>query len=295
MLSILIPVYNFNVVELVKELDSQAAEAFIDYEIRVYEDGSQQFTKENSTLSDLEFCHYKMLPKNIGRSAIRNLLAAEARYEYLIFLDCDAEICHDYFINKYLSFCHDNIVVTGGRVYPKDTPPSKNLLVKYGSKRERHNPKDINKKYKNFTTPNFLIPRSIFNEIQFDENIAGYGHEDTLFGLELQRKGHDFILVDNPVIHIGLEDNDVFLDKSKHALRNLLSIYRSGDYPEIITVSKIISVFEVLQKLKLTGLGSFLYRTTSRLMKRNLLGKNPSLMVFDLYKLAYICHYSRGK
>ncbi|MBK9012976.1 MAG: hypothetical protein IPM82_02230 [Saprospiraceae bacterium] len=64
-------------------------------------------------------------------------------------------------------------------------------------------------------TNNFLIPRQLFLEIQFDETLRQYGHEDTLFGMELARRQVPIVHIDNPLEHIGLEPVDVFLRKTE--------------------------------------------------------------------------------
>ena len=87
MLSILIPTYNYDVTRLVTELHRQALNTYVDFEILVMEDGSTQFLEENKAISNLQFCHYTALSHNIGRSAIRNRLADEARYGHLLFIE----------------------------------------------------------------------------------------------------------------------------------------------------------------------------------------------------------------
>ncbi len=113
MLSILIPVYNYNITLLVSQLQKQAIETFADFEIIVMEDGSDTFLEENKEIEKFENCKYEVLEKNIGRSAIRNRLAEKAKYDHLLFLDCDAEIYTPHFIEKYEYFCNEECVVIG--------------------------------------------------------------------------------------------------------------------------------------------------------------------------------------
>ena len=99
-LSICIPVYNQDVTSLVHELHRQASRSSCAFEILLMEDGSTSFLEENSTLGSLESVRYVRLPQNVGRSAIRNRLADEARYEYLIFMDCDVFPQDDSFLER---------------------------------------------------------------------------------------------------------------------------------------------------------------------------------------------------
>ena len=297
MLSILIPTYNYNITKLVNDLHEQAIGEFVDFEIIVMEDGSTLFLNENKTVSELKFCQYTRLEKNIGRSAIRNRLADESKYKYLLFLDCDAGISSDYFIKRYLLFCAGNSIILGGRIYETNADAQRSLLTKYGQERERNNTKNlkIRDKYQIFTSPNFLISKSIFQNIRFDESVKGYGHEDTIFGIMLHRAGFKFKYIDNPVVHTGIEDNKTFIDKTEKALYNLFALYESGEYPELENESKLTRSFIRLKKWKFVGLFNFFFKIIKPLIIRQITGKNPSLFLFDIFKLGILCSISRGK
>ena len=92
MISILIPTYNYNITRLVADLHQQALDTYVDFEIIVIEDGSTLFVEDNKAVNDFEFCRYIILSENIGRSAVRNKLADEAKFGHLLFMDCDAEV-----------------------------------------------------------------------------------------------------------------------------------------------------------------------------------------------------------
>ena len=88
MLSILIPTYNYDITHLVYELHKQATKAKIDFEIICFDDGSKsEINSKNDSINQLNYSKFKELPLNIGRSAIRNLLAKEGQYENLLFID----------------------------------------------------------------------------------------------------------------------------------------------------------------------------------------------------------------
>lgn len=291
MLSILLPTYNYNITKLVSALLRQALEQQIDFEIIVMEDGSTFFKNENRSIGDLEFCHYIELSHNIGRSAIRNKLADMAKYGHLLFLDCDSEPGSEEFIQRYLPFCKSDSVIVGGRIYDEnDSDPDKTLILTYGRKRERYNREDMNlSSHKMFMTPNFLIPKSIFNKVRFNETIIGYGHEDTIFGIELQQLNIDFIMIDNPVIHKGLEDNNTFIHKTEYAVENLYKLYIGGKYQKLEEKSKVLSIFIKIRKSRFHHLVRWIFMLSKPLLTKNLKGLHPSLVLFDLYKLGYLC------
>jgi glycosyltransferase involved in cell wall biosynthesis len=294
MLSILIPVYNYNITSLVSELQKQAKETFADFEIIVMEDGSNEYLKENKEIEKLENCFYEVCNKNIGRSAIRNRLADKAKYEHLLFMDCDAEVHSPYFIEKYEAFCREECVVIGGTAYDaEESNPEFSLRLKYGRMREARPANERGKN--NFATFNFLISKSIFNKVRFDETLKEYGHEDMLFGHELKRLNYEFIQIENPLIHKGLDNNEIFLKKTESATANLLRLYHSGKYLYLPETSKLLSHYLLVKKLHLTKIAAFKFNIFKNALKKQLTGKNPSLLLFDIYKLLYICKLSTLK
>jgi len=295
MLSILIPVYNYNIVRLVNDLHQLAMETYVDFEILVIEDGSTSFLKENSTVADLKFCRYSALTHNIGRSAIRNRLADEAIYEHLLFIDCDAEVNSTHFIEKYLSFCREEVVVVGGTAYdPENNDPEFSLRLKYGRMREVCSAlkREQNGRYSHFSSFNFLISKSIFYRIRFDESIRGYGHEDTLFGHRIAELKCDMHHIDNALIHKGLDNNKLFIKKTEESTRNLFLLYKSNNYPFLANQSKLLRTYIRLDQKKLTSILARLYNLLKSAMLKNLCGADPSLKVYDLYKLLFLAKIS---
>jgi glycosyltransferase involved in cell wall biosynthesis len=297
MLSILIPVYNFDVRRLVEVLYHQVSEQGVQYEIIVIEDGSVKYTDENQSITRFPGCSHVVLESNIGRAAIRNKLADVARYNHLLFLDCDSMVSHPDFISRYLAFCHEEVVVLGGRIYdPQNTDPRYSLIRKYGVARERNdlNNEERRRKHPMFTTPNFLIPGKIFNQVRFDEKIEGYGHEDTLFGIKLKALGVEYLFIDNPVVHIGLEENTVFLAKTRKAVSNLYQLYTHG-HTMLAEESALLAFYLRLRRWRLVGFTAFFYRIFSGFLGKLLCLKNPSLLLYDIYKLGWLCTIAAKK
>ncbi|MHB9056807.1 MAG: glycosyltransferase family 2 protein [Paludibacteraceae bacterium] len=297
MLSILIPAYNYNITRLIHELHGQSLNAYVDFEILVIEDGSTQFLEENKAVADLEFCNYTVLTKNIGRSAIRNRLANEARYEHLLFLDCDSEVFMPHFIEKYLSFTKENAVVIGGTAYdPDNKSPEYSLRLKYGREREAKSALEREKDggYSHFSTFNFLISKKIFNQIRFDETIQGYGHEDTLFGHKIAELKCDMHHIDNPLLHKGLDDNMTFIRKTEESTRNLYFLYKTGRYPFLENQSKLLFTFNQFKKRNFINDLASLFPILKPVLLRNLKSAFPSLRMYDFYKLLFLAKISRS-
>ncbi len=294
MLSILIPIFNFDVTDLVLELNKQAGAAKIKYEIILLDDASTDSYREiNRTLSQKDHIRYIEETDNIGRSKIRNKLASLASYPYLLFMDCDSQILNPDYIATYLKYCKEDIVVYGGRVYSNQKPAEQELLLrwKHGKSREEFSADErIKSPNKSFMTNNFLISVSLFKKIRFNEEMEGYGHEDTLFGYDLKRKNIEVLHIDNPLVHIGLESNSLFLIKTRESVQNLKNIFKQNGYEKLLIEDiRLLVYYKFFRKTNLDSLVRLLFRISEKLLVRNLLSKNPNLFVYDLFKLGYLC------
>ncbi|QNJ98231.1 glycosyltransferase family 2 protein [Constantimarinum furrinae] len=294
-LSILIPTYNYNVLPLVTSLHQQAEKLDLEYEIRVYDDHSPQAVAFNEEINELSNCSFTILDKNIGRSAIRNKLATDARYSMLLFLDADTAVIRENFIETYLNSVSDNTqIIYGGIEYQKDPPPAAEILRwKYGNDREALTVTERNRDpHLRFLTLNFLIAKGVFDRHRFNEEIPNLRHEDTLFALDSKKKGIHVSHIDNPVVHLGLESSEVFLQKSMESVQALYQFVSEGLInAEETALSKKA---ESLQKKGLATAFLSFYNAFSKKMKKNLLSKNPSLFVFDLYRLGYYLKLLKG-
>jgi len=293
MLSICIPVYNYDVCRLVQDLHLQAEKAGYLYEIIIMDDASdEEFRKINHAI-DLENVRYIQLNENVGRSKIRNHFTSVAKFPSLLFMDCDSAIASPYYIESYSRFFDSQTVCCGGRVYEDKKPDDSTYLRwKYGVNRESVSAAERNKNPNaGFQTNNFLIHKSVFEKVKFNEDLDGYGHEDTLFGLELLGQCITISHIDNPLIHLGLETASGFLEKTEAGIKNLYKVEMllREKYPEYINHSKLMRSKLFLQKLHLSGFVSKLFNIMRRPMKNHLLGEKPFLMIFDLYRLGLLC------
>lgn len=284
MISILIPVYNFDIVDLVKTLHLQACTANIPFEIICIDDGSTE-KYQNESLRAISKVRYSELSKNVGRSRIRNLLAHQATYNQLLFLDCDSSILQENFIQQYIDHANENAIVYGGRNYEKNAPQNKDYYLRwyYGVKRETTSA-SVRKEhpYRSFMTNNFLIPKDIYLKHPLDENIKGYGHEDTLLGIDLKKAEIPIIHIDNPLCHIGLETAEEFLEKSICGIQNLSRLIQNG---KIANDVKLYKYYLVLKKARLTSFFQLLIRPYIKGIEKQLLSAKPRLKLFDIWKL----------
>ncbi|CAM3456546.1 glycosyltransferase family 2 protein [Aequorivita lipolytica] len=290
MISILIPTYNYNVFSLVKNLHEQCESATIVYEILVLDDAStdKKIVEKNLKINSLGNCSFQVLDKNIGRSKIRNLLAEKAKYDWLLFLDADTFPSNTEFIANYVaSFSEESSVIFGGIEYPKNNAENFSLRHKYGTERESL-PLSVRLKnpYRSFITMGFAIKKKAFEKIKFNENLAGYGYEDSVFGYELQKNNIPLLHIDNPVIHLNLETNAEFIKKSQLALQNLLNFYETGAIDG--ETVKILKTYLKLKKRNLLFGVRWFFNISKKKLHKNLNSPKPSLLLFDLYRLGYL-------
>ncbi len=285
MLSVCIPVFNFNIAKLINELTHQGALLKIDFEIIVIDDASKNFKISNKNICSK--IKYIELEKNIGRSKIRNLFLSFANYEYLLFIDCDSLIIHqDYLLNYIKEIKTKPNIVCGGRIYPEKCPSrNQRLSWKYGKLRES---KPIHTRLlspnKSFMTNNFLIQRVLLEEIKFDERLTQYGHEDTLFGFELSKRNVSITHIENPVLNGEIENNKIYLSKTEKAIQNLVKIvdFTKND-SEFIQDNKLLISYQKIKKIELFLRLIFLtLRPTIRVLLTNGI---VNLYLIDFYKL----------
>ncbi len=290
MLSILLPVYNYNVYPLVSELHKQCLESKIDFEILCQDDASNVIKIENQEVSNLENCSFLINNSNLGRGKNINFLAEKAQFEWLLIMDCDTFPTKNNFIQEYISQINKaEKVVFGGIEYQKEKPANDQLLRWfYGKARESLSVEKRNTNHNgNALTSNILIEKKVFISNKFDESITKYGYEDLVFLSDLKKKGILVKHIDNPTYHLGLETSQQFLDKTKTALENLKTITETTSLES--SESKILKVSNILKILYMASFLSFIFKKTERNIERNLLSIKPSLLLFDLYKLGYFC------
>ncbi len=290
MISICIPIYNFIVVDLVKNLAAQSKLLDVPSEIILIDDCSDSsFKIINESVCAEEV--YIQLEKNIGRAAIRNQFLNYAKYDNLLFLDCDSIISLDDFLSKYINAIseHPNQLICGGREYQKLPPKRSEMLRwKYGIKKEsktfEHRKQNPNK---SFMTNNFVINKEIFKSIQFDERLVEYGNEDTLFGFELKKRNINIIHINNPIINGDLEDNANYISNTEKAIYNLTNILEFTNYDkdliEDVTLLRIYyKVYKVRKFIKV------IFVILKPAIKYFLSNGYVSLYLFDFYKLGIL-------
>jgi glycosyltransferase involved in cell wall biosynthesis len=289
MLSILIPTYNYDCSSLLAYLKKQVQNVSFPIEIILGDDAS---TNEETKNHNWDFCKkndiaYLENHLNLGRTATRNVLANKASYNHLLFLDADTTPCYTDYISKYETYLKsEKHAVIGGVNYHKSKPEKKYLLRwKFGHKREARSAQERNKHPYLLASANLLITKNEFLLANsFTQNEYGL---DALFGHNLKENHIQVLHIDNPVYHLGLETNEVFLNKSLKALKTILILEREEILPQDHT--RLQKLYGGLAGKKIISMLIGVFRNP---IKKNLLGPRPSLFLFDLYRLY---HYIKLK
>jgi glycosyltransferase involved in cell wall biosynthesis len=296
MLSVCIPVYNYKIGDILLKLNYLCSESGITYELLVVDDCSKDDIKNfNKEAYNNITVNYIELPQNIGRAAIRNYLCKRAQYSNLLFLDCDSLICNDSFISNYLPYLNSGNIVYGGTAYQKNKP-DRNLRLHwiYGQIREIK-PVAVRNSFptRYFKTNNFLIPREVLLKYPFDESIKGYGHEDTLMGINFYQNNIPVIHIENPVLHAGLETNKTFIHKTEEGIKNLVSIYKTNSEKEILKEHiLLLRTYSRIEAFKLVSLIKYFWLLFGPVLLF-IVSKFYFLKALDIYKLGLFCRLSK--
>ncbi len=323
-ISILVPTYNDECVTLVETLqrqcerlkitdgnggqrqcerlktagkDASHAHAAIDrYEIIVGDDGSDDagVVGRNKRINGIDGCRYIIYNVNKGRAAIRNALAREARYGYVLFIDSDVAIEKPDFIEKYVvsidemarftgrdkPFC-----ICGGYDVPRQDGMKDNLRYIYEQACKCAHAAGTRGKnpYRSFNSSNFLTSRDVMAAFPFDERFHLYGYEDVAFGRQLHDAGIAVRHIDNPVCFRKLEDNATYVAQTEEGMGNL------AEFSDVIGgYSRLLKTVGTLRAWHVDGICRHVLRPFIGMMRGNLAGGKPSPRLFNVYKLAVL-------
>jgi glycosyltransferase involved in cell wall biosynthesis len=298
-ISLLVPVYDYDIIALVHGMKSAMGKVPEFCEILIGDDGSSPEYKEKYRAIEGEGVRLISSEKNIGRAAIRNKLAMEAAGDYLLFIDADTVLqgTSETYFRNWLSMMSGYSVVCGGILYHDAPPgdPDKLLRWKYGKWAEQRKASEKNKNPNEwFTTFNVMIQKVVFSKIRFNEELKQYGYEDTLMGYQLKKAGIDVLHIDNGLIHEGLETNKEFLNKTKLGVENLSRLYDNvTDKKTFSRTVKILRTYNTLRFFRLTNsLARFYIRFRDR-MEIRLDSSKISILLFRFYKVAMFCTYRK--
>ena len=302
MISVLIPVYNYDISFLVSGLH-QALKDFEPFnEIIIGADGcDDSYIKIFRELEKLEGVRLYISNENIGRAQIRNRMAETATGSYLIFIDADVMKEGNFlpFIMAYYKSINLAPVICGGTAYRKLPPddPDRYLRWNYGVHREQKSARKRNRNpYASFSGFNFCIEKDLFLKIRFNEELHKYGHEDTLFGYQLKTAGTKLLHIDNSLLHEGIETNRVFIRKTAEGVHNLSLLYDMVTDRKAFSESvALLGLYRIISRLGMAPLLVLFYKKYGRRTKVYLTRRKRSTRpLLSLFKLSLFCYYRAG-
>lgn len=290
MLSILIPTFNYNVVPLVLELQKQADNLGIDYEILVQDDCSKQFISENAEINKFENCSFFENSENLGRGRNINLLAKKSKFKFALILESDAFPEKENYLKNFIDILNDSTsVIFGGVKYPNAVPEKDKILRwKYGINRETKSLKNrLQNNYDYVFTWNLLLKKGILLENPFPEFIKEYGYEDLIFIKNLRLKSIPIQHIENCLVHQNDETSEDFIVKSEKAVQTLYQLIQTNkiDFSD----SNLSKLYLKIKTLHFEKLVYYFFRKTKKILLQNLTSSNPNLFFLDFYKLGYFC------
>jgi glycosyltransferase involved in cell wall biosynthesis len=295
MLSILIPTYNYNITGLAESLSKQLKNIHFPFEILVLDDCSSnsEIIAANKSIENFANCFYFQKTQNKGRTATRQALAERAQFDYLLFMDADVLPKNDDFIKKFEVENQTADVVFGGITYENSKPENDKLLRwKYGKAREGKPVSEREKMpYLSIISQCFLIKKSVFLKANdFHDNVYGV---DVLFAQNLEKMQVNVLHIGNPIIHLGLESSESFIEKTKKGLESLYHFEKEKKIP--VDYRPIQKAYQNLKKNGALNLFMRIIKNFEKAILKNLKSRSPSLLLFDLYRLYYFSKLKKYK
>ncbi len=292
MVSVLIPTLRFDPTELVTELHRQLRATSLPFEICIADDAPDSPLEgvHQTLCKSLNHVRAVIRQKNLGAFDNRRLLAEEAIYDRLLFLDEDA-IVDTAFIERYVPHIKESgNVIQGGARFAGEKPAdiTHHLRWKVGKQRESAPAaKRQETPYARFVTCNFITDKAVMLKLPRHNEIKGYGHEDTMMGYDLKYAFIPIVHIDNPIGHSQMDDAETYLAKTRKAVANLAGLVRAGK------IDEDVRLYGFYKKIKKTGsgkvLGKYVYKNNEAIIKK-LSRENPPLRLFDLYKMGWLFH-----
>lgn len=293
MLSICVPTYNYDVTPLISALISQASGLNYVVEILIRDDRSTRFRISELSLPDTKIAIRTFTnPSNLGRTGTRGALAIDARFDHLLFLDADTLPLDDQFLERFEPYFKQEVDVISGGIAYHDTRPASEYSLRwhFGHSRESRKASERQLHPYLIVSGSLWIKKSLFIAIN-PKNQKAYGL-DNVISNRLNVRQSKVVHIDNPVYHLGLETNSVFLEKSLKAIDALFESELNDT--SLIKHTRLQQRYAQYRK---TGLIYLFYHGIGPwipMLKRNVLSANPSLRAFDFIRLHHYIKRQRN-
>ena len=258
-LSVLIPFFRDDPLDLLKALDDQARALDGAVELLLLDDGSGDGALAarvgEAVLSLAMPARFIRLAANEGRARGRNRLMGEARARHLLFLDADMLPDGEAFLADYLALiaAEDPAVAFGGFTLDRTPVDPRRGLHRALSLRGDCRPAAVRQlePAKSLCTSNLLVRREVFDLEAFDEGFSGWGWEDVEWAIRVGRRWPVRHL-DNPASHLGLDTDEALLAKYDESPANFGRMAKK--HPDVAESFPVHRIARTLARLPLRAI-----------------------------------------
>ncbi len=231
-LSVLIPFLGDDPAALIAALGQQAPNDVV--EIITFDDGSNDdvlAARVNEAIKALTGPGLSVRSHtNLGRAKGRNRLAAQARGEWLLFLDADMAPDRPDFLQVYLDLIEAEApaVAFGGFSLDQAPKVAAHALHRKMALASDCASVDVRRRApeKHVFTSNLLVRRDVFAASGFDEGFAGWGWEDVEWAMRVAQR-HPILHIDNTATHLGLDPAATIAAKYEQSAGNFARVAAS--------------------------------------------------------------------
>lgn len=296
MISILIPNYNYDCQNLVQVLIEEIKELDTPIEIIIADDAStnSQLLQIYNEIQQSEYVRILKNDDNYGREKTRSILAKNAKFNYLLFLDADVLPKQNNFIKNFIDVIlkqNDAQVIFGGIAYAaKPKNPDLWLRWLYGKVNEEKSLTTRKKdKYRSIVTGAICIQKNLF--LKYNTLLIDLYGLDITLAYQFKKAKLNVIHIENPVLHFGLESNATFLQKTKEAWKSVILLENKGLISR--DFKKVQQVYLNIEKIGLANFFKSLFKLSQVSLEKNISGKNPKLFLFTIYRMLYFCYLKK--
>ena len=204
--------------------------------------------------------------KNRGRSHARNRLIANAKADWLLFLDADMLPDSQHFLDTYITRLQSldtPLLIAGGFSLKQiNASPAQRLHAAQARHSECISAvKRAQEPGLHVFTSNILVHRDIIEQIRFDEDYVGWGWEDVDWGL---RVGATFPIlhIENTATHLGLDDTTSLLNKYAGSKTNFARL--ANQHPKDVAQMRIYQASKKMRHMPFRSLVGMLAKTLAR-------------------------------